>query len=203
MQPIHLKLLAWIAAATFAATLYANGESVTWEWVRAVSVPVLVLSGVYWLFDRYLWRVRLLHGWLVKRPDLNGIWPVTFRSTWVDPDTQAPVGEKTGTIIIRQTHSTVTFRVETAESDGSLIASELLIEVDGTYRFCGSYLNEPKPEFRSKSQMHYGTFLLKIEDAGTSTPKLRGAYWTDRKTTGEMSAVRQNPPARWYNALFS
>lgn len=190
MQPIHIKIIAWIAACTFAATLYATGQTVTWQWVRAVSTPVVVLSALFWLFDRYLWKFRLFHGWLVRRPNLSGTWQVTFQSTWVDPKTKQQIGPKIGEIQVRQTYSNLTFQVETEESLGSLVASELLRDIDGTYRFCGSYLNEPKAKYREKSQIHYGTFLLKVEGPSHAPSGLRGAYWTDRKTTGEMSATR-------------
>lgn len=190
MEPIHTKALVWVTLAAFVGALYVGGETVSWDWFRALSAPTLVVGAAFWLFDNWLWKFRWFHGWLVKRPNISGKWKVDFLSTWINPDTGLPA-RSTGTIQVKQTYSVITFLVETPESYGALIGSELIRLPQSRFRFCGSYLNEPKPSVRSQSTMHYGTFLLAIEGPSHCPTRLVGSYWTDRKTTGEMTATRK------------
>lgn len=188
MQPIHSKLLVIVSVSAFTAALYASGEQVSWSWVRALSVPTIAVGSGFWLFDHWLWRLKPLQGWLVKRPNLAGKWTVEIKSTWEDESGASP--SRSGWITIKQTYSDITFVLETPESVGSLVGSELISLPQGRFRFCGSYLNEPKAEFRKRSEIHYGTFLLAIEGAAHRPSSLVGSYWTDRKTTGSMIAMR-------------
>jgi hypothetical protein len=61
---------------------------------------------------------------------------------------------------------------------------------DGGFRLVGTYLNEPNITARAASPIHYGTFLLDIEGSANKPSQMRGHYWTDRGTKGEMLAVR-------------
>ncbi|WP_443026826.1 hypothetical protein [Sphingomonas sp. LT1P40] len=125
----------------------------------------------------------------MRRPNISGVWEVEIESTWVDPDTGI-AARRNGLIEVRQTYTQITFSVETEESSGSLIGSELIRLPQSKFRFCGSYINEPKPAHREKSVIHYGTFLLAIDGPSHEPTNLVGSYWTDRKTTGSMKAVR-------------
>ena len=51
-----------------------------------------------------------------------------------------------------------------------------------------NYQNEPKPEFRDRSQIHYGTVRLNISEDNN---KLDGEYWTSRKSVGTISLKRK------------
>jgi hypothetical protein len=48
-----------------------------------------------------------------------------------------------------------------------------------------SFQSSPLPTVRDRSQPHDGTAVLEI--VGSPPTKLVGRYWTDRKTTGEIS----------------
>ena len=92
--------------------------------------------------------------------------------------------ERKAVLEIRQTLMSVHITLTTDESkSNSLSASidEILGEMQLTY----CYLNTPKSEFRHRSEIHYGTAMLSI----TNPASLDGQYYTDRKTTGDMSFV--------------
>lgn len=44
------------------------------------------------------------------------------------------------------------------------------------------YLNVPQANVRERSAMHYGTAMLCVENP----EELKGQYFSDRKTTGDM-----------------
>ena len=89
-----------------------------------------------------------------------------------------------GTLDIKQTLSTVSVIFTTKESKSrSLSASinDILGEKQLTY----CYINQPKSEFRHRSEIHYGTAMLTILENG----RLEGQYYTDRQTLGDMEFV--------------
>ena len=50
-----------------------------------------------------------------------------------------------------------------------------------------SYVSRPKISLQEHSNIHYGTVLF--EAIESPTMKLKGRYWTERKTIGEMEFV--------------
>ena len=64
----------------------------------------------------------------------------------------------------------------------SNIVSANISEVFGEKQLIYHYLNKPKTEFRHRSEIHFGTAILSLND----TKKLTGDYYTDRNTKGDM-----------------
>jgi len=82
---------------------------------------VLVLA----IFDHWLWRVPILQGWFVKRPDLRGTWRASFQTSWRNPETGEIPGPMTGFMVVRQTYCDITMRLFTKESSSHFVADEL------------------------------------------------------------------------------
>lgn len=59
-----------------------------WEYlgILTTQISVLAIFGILrWLFNNYLWKVKLLKS-LLKVPDLNGIWEGVLESSYKDED---------------------------------------------------------------------------------------------------------------------
>lgn len=137
------------------------------------------------LLNKFIWAWPIINGLLIKRPDLRGTWKVTFSSSWINPDTGEGAGEFKAFIVIRQTLTSLSFRMVTPESSSQLVSHGFEQHDDGLVRLQGTYRNEPKIELQStRSKVHYGSFLLHIH--GSPPSSLEGHYWTDRRSNGSM-----------------
>jgi hypothetical protein len=147
------------------------------------TVIAVVLYAVI-AFDLWLWKLPVLHDWFVKRPVIDGTWKVKLRSNWRDPTTESAIPPIDGYMVVRQTFSTLSMRLLTAESQSELVGTEIVCSADRQYCVSGVYRNEPRFQVRERSEIHYGAVWLRI--VTKSTKQLIGHYWTDRGTAGEM-----------------
>ena len=121
----------------------------------------------------------------MNRPDIRGSWRVELKSEWVDPSTEEEVAPITCYMVVRQTLTTLSMRMMTAESSSSLVAHKIVEENDGVFLVTGVYTNTPKLRHRGKrSEIHYGALLLKV--LGDPPVSLEGHYWTDRNSRGSI-----------------
>ncbi len=84
-------------------------------------------------------------------------------------------------LIIQQTLLSVHVTLISEESQSWSISSSI-DNIGGTPQLIYCYHNKPKTEFRRRSEIHYGTAMLRI----SSPEKLSGSYYTDRNTGGDM-----------------
>ena len=185
MSRLHIGTLIGLALLTWILVLWAGGNQLSWEYLWPYGFVVSTLVFVVAIFERWGWAWKFLHGWFVKRPDLRGSWRVDLKSEWINPKT----GEKIAPIVcymaVRQSLTTLSMRLMTAESSSSLIAHKIVEENDGVFFVAGVYTNTPKLELRgNRSEIHYGALLLKV--LGDPPISLEGHYWTDRNSRGSM-----------------
>ena len=63
----------------------------------------------------------------MKRPVIDGTWKVQLRSNWKDPIAAgATVAPIEGYMVVRQTFSTLSMRLLTAESHSELVGTEIV-----------------------------------------------------------------------------
>lgn len=184
MRRIHLSAILLIAAILWGSLLIIGGVAVSITWLRPISTVTGILLLLTTAFDRYLWRLRILRGWLVKRPYIGGTWQVKLISNWVDPKTGNQIPPINGYMAVWQTHSSLNMRLITSESISELIGSEIILLKDGTFRVAAIYENEPKQMLRDRSPIHHGAILL--QSTGPIPTSISGSYWTDRNTYGEI-----------------
>lgn len=183
---LHLSAIILVAAGIWAGLLILNGVSVKATWATPFSSVIGILLVLLAIFDLWIWKWPIFRGWLVNRPYLGGTWNVSIKSDWIDPATGNPREPIAAYLAVRQTFSTMSMRLMTAESYGDLLTGEIARGADGTFRIGAIYRNEPKLLVRDRSPIHYGAFLLQVE--GSPPTNLSGHYWTDRNTKGEMAA---------------
>jgi hypothetical protein len=184
IERLHLSTVIFVAAAIWGVLLLADGTAIAPAWFHPFSRVVGLIAVLLSIFDIWLWRWRILQGWFVKRPVIDGTWRAEIRSDWVNPETNLRIGPIPCFMVIRQTFSRLTLSLMTEESRSELLGAEITIGADGVYRVFGVYRNEPRHSVRFRSEMHFGGLELRV--IGRPTRRLEGHYWTDRRTAGEI-----------------
>ena len=177
---LHISTILLIAAGVWGVALILAGVAVTANWFKPFSVVVGVLVLVLSIADKWLWRLRWLRPWLFNMPDLNGTWKVVIHPTAPEP----PHDEVMAYMVIRQTFSTVSLRLFTAESHSETLSARVVRCDDGTCNVAAVYRNTPRLRVRERSPLHHGALLLNVQ--GDPPESLAGQYWTDRLSQGEL-----------------
>lgn len=184
----YVKAIIYSAVAVWAMVLLFGGQQLSSNLLRPLST---VTSGVVFLsiaFELWLWKLPFLHGWLVKRPVIDGTWSVELLSNWKD-ETGNTISPIEGYVVIRQTLLNLSLRLMTKESSSHLVGTEIVCSADGLYCVSGVYRNEPRYQDRGHSQIHFGAVWLRVIESPTQM--LEGHYWTDRNTAGEMQLSKR------------
>ena len=173
---IHIGM--WIALVLFVIRCVVSWDSITVSVTayelfgyagEAIGVAVILTA----LYERKLWRYNPLE----EMPKLAGKYVGTFVSTYDNVT-------RDGTLDIKQTLTTVSVIFTTKESKSRSISASI-DDILGEKQLTYCYINQPKSEFRHRSEIHYGTAILTISKDGS----LKGQYFTDRKTRGDMEFV--------------
>lgn len=190
MGHLNVRMVISILVATtilvWGIILLISGVKLTGSWDAITKLPQVVTIEVFlWFgFRRWFWRAKLFQGWLVPFPNLQGKWEGELKSTWINPETGEGVQPIRVEMSIVQDFSHICCSIRTGESTSkSYIANFNLDSESCTKYLIYSYANKPRAEVRNRSEMHNGTAYLEVLNNGT---KLKGDYWTDRKTTGEL-----------------
>jgi len=190
VKSIHLSALVWIGFGIVAVTLALDGAQVTTGMFKPCGVVVTVLGLILLAFDMWWWGLGFLHPWFVDRPYLKGTWKGVLESSYVDPTTQQRAGPIEVYLVIRQTFSTIHLRLLTNESASESMANNIPKGEDGVYTVASVYRNTPKLDVRDRSTIHHGAVILNVE--GNPVTSLRGEYWTDRMTRGELRFLEKS-----------
>ena len=180
--PLFLALvaisLAWLSFKFLAVIHF----STPW-WVDAPSLMAFY-GALYALFDRHLWRSRLIHKLgLVKTPNLAGRWHGYLTSSF---DHHAKRYDLCVQIVQSWTQISVLLSTATSASR-SCVAVIQVADPEGV-ALIYQYENQPVADATSTMHMHYGTAMLRMS-GGT---KLTGDYYAgrDRGTFGRISCRR-------------
>lgn len=184
------QVAAGIVIGIFVVGIWINGDPVHPAWFRSYSVAVTALLGCIWLWDRVLWRTSIAQKRDGVPRDLAGTWSGTLTSFWKDPQTGQCPPSKSVYLAVRQSasHASVTLISDESESTSSMFE---IISHDGHATLAYMYLNKPDSRHEHRSRIHHGSTMLTI--TGTPATRLRGRYWTDRDTRGELDFVSRVP----------
>lgn len=141
-----------------------------------------VYAAVYWVFDRHLWKVRLL-GSVLKVPNLAGTW----RCEGVGLDI-TPSANWQGTVTIVQTWDRLRVHLKTSQSESHSISAALVHDAAAGYRLMYHYRNEPK--LGDQDLIAHHGFAELIFDSNEQAAD--GEYFNGRgrNTFGKMRIVR-------------
>ena len=170
-----IRIAMWITVVLFVTRCFISWRNITdnitvYELFgyagEAIGLAVILTA----FYERKLWRYN---PWETT-PKLCEKYVGTFIS-----DYDNVVRE--GTLDIKQTLTTVSVIFTTKESKSRSLSASI-DDIFGEKQLTYCYINQPKSEFRHRSEIHYGTAMITISDDGS----LRGQYFTDRKTIGDM-----------------
>lgn len=133
---------------------------------EAIGITAIIIS----LYERWLWKYSPFEDIPVLKRSYNGKLISTYDNK-----------ERTAKIEIKQTLLSVHITLISDESKSKSISASI-DDVLGEKQLTYCYLNTPQANVRKRSEIHYGTAMLCIENPDT----LNGQYFTDRKTTGDM-----------------
>jgi hypothetical protein len=182
-QQTLIRAVVTIVILVFAVGIWAEGAQFKWGWLDIYSYAVAIGIALLWLWDRFLWRIPLVQQLSFAPRDISGTWRGTVKSLWTDPQTETQPDPKTAYLVIRQTASTVSAILLTDEAR-SVSSLAYVGAADGTASLDYFYLGSPDLVREDRSRMHHGSCSLSI--TGLRPTRLRGRYWTDRESRGEL-----------------
>ncbi len=186
-----LSFIVGLAAVIWAVLLIAGGTTLPNDFFRPLSVVSGILMLLLILFDKWFWHCAWLHPWLIARPDIRGTWKGELKSNWIDPKTGQGIPAIEAYLVVRQTYSSASVRLVTAESSSEMLANAIVTDTDRRSKLVGAYRNTPRLLVRDRSPIHHGGVVLELE--GAPVLRINGEYWTDRNTKGEMVFALRNP----------
>lgn len=133
---------------------------------EAISVATFIML----LYERVLWKYDPFNCTPVLYKSYSG----TIISSYDNISRQS-------SLEIKQTLLTVKVICTTGESKSKSVCASIY-ELCGEKKLTYCYLSEPDALVRSRSPIHYGNAMLCVDNP----KKLKGQYFTDRKTIGDM-----------------
>lgn len=133
---------------------------------EAIGATVLFMG----FYEKLLWKYDPFEDTPVLKRCYKGTLTSTFDGI-----------EREANLKIKQTLLSINIILTSGESSSRSISSTIE-NVLGEKQLTYCYINMPKASFRHKSEIHYGTAIVCIEDPN----RLTGHYFSDRKTTGDM-----------------
>lgn len=137
------------------------------------------------LFVKWGWKFTIFKGWLVPFPNLNGTWQGHIKTTWINPKTDESPPPTPAILTIKQSFSKISCVMRTAEMTSYSYSEDFKLEGDNQIRQLSyPYTSKPLTTVTDRSPLHEGSIVFDI--VGDPVTKLKGQYWTARKTTGEV-----------------
>lgn len=154
-------------------------------WFICIPSPFAVFGLLWLLFDRYLWKLPVLHSiGLIKTPDLSGEWHGDLQSSHDEYHKIHPISLK-----IDQNWTSISLFLHANVSSSQSEVASIYIDNSTGPVVNYLYLNDPNPKTPETMHIHRGTTTLRY-DASKGT--LEGSYYTDgkRKNYGEITLER-------------
>ena len=169
-------------------TLTQNFDSIDFhKAITHVSTTISINIIIWMIFIAWAWKLKIFYPWLVPFPNLSGDWEGTIKSNWKEKELE-PIPIE---VSITQNFFNIQVRIKTNESRSYSIGASFDIDNErGFQQLFYTYLNTPKAGVRERSEIHYGSTILKFN--GFKVTKMDGEYWTDRETTGEITLTKKN-----------
>lgn len=186
---VLLRVIAVIISAVFVVAVWVSTGSMEASFLRFFSIAVLVCSALLFVWDRWIWKLRIVQSIPGVTRDVSGTWEATLESLWIDPTTRTSPEPKVVYIVIRQTSSSASVALISNESKSKSSLARVVQE-DGTWLLHYLYTNEPLVQLRHRSPIHHGSGVLSI--VGSPAKRIAGSYWTDRDSKGRLTLNRRS-----------
>jgi hypothetical protein len=184
-----VQIVAAIVIAVFAVGIWSSQGTLDASWLRFYSAAVIVAVAALGLWDRWLWRMAPAQRMNGVPRDLRGTWAGTLSSGWVDPSTGRSRSPAPVYLVVRQTATEVRTKLLASESRSSSSALAAVLQVGDEVTLQYLYFSQPDSKFAQKSRPHRGSTVLSA--SGLPARRLRGEYWTDRDSKGEIDLTER------------
>jgi hypothetical protein len=187
-QSLIIRIVTGVVVAVFVAGTWIKNRQIDLGWLKYFSIAVLLATIILALYDAWLWRLPLAQRLPGIPRSVRGTWKGTLTSFWVDPATGRSPSPKTVYLAIRQTATLISVKLFTDESRSTSSLGQISA-IDGAYVLAYLYLNIPEMRVEHHSRIHHGSTVLDV--SGHPANRLRGRYWTDRDSKGELDFVER------------
>jgi len=188
-QSITIRVITGVAIIVLAVGTWLTSGQFSLGWLRFFSAAVLAATLVLALWDVWIWRLSVIQRIPGVPRCVRGTWQGTLTSFWVDPATGASPPPKTVYLVVHQTATLVNVKLLTDESKStSTLAAVSAVDTAWTLTYL--YLNRPDMQAEHRSRMHHGSTVLDV--SGSPATRLRGRYWTDRDSKGQLEFTRHH-----------
>jgi SMODS-associating 2TM, beta-strand rich effector domain len=178
MERLRIQIVAGVTAALGLLLVIASGQDGASTFLKTYSYAVTITTLLFLAYDRWLWHLSMIRK-LTGKPDLRGTWKGSLQSSF----------KRNGQVIppipfilrITQTASSIKLTLFTEESSSITDQARLSKDSDGRWKVTWTYSNAPRPSVRDRSDRHLGAAEVFVASDG-----LRGSYYTDRLTRGEL-----------------
>jgi hypothetical protein len=188
-RTITIRVIVAVVVIVFVIGTWVQDGQPDLAALKFFSAAVLVSTAVFNLWDFWLWRLPLVQRIPGVPRSIRGTWKGTLTSFWVDPATGNSPQPKTVYLVVQQTGSLVIVKLLTDESK-STSALANVSEIDGSFLLTYLYLNKPDMRVEHRSRIHHGSAVFDI--SGCPSRRLKGRYWTDRDSKGELEFGERN-----------
>ncbi len=180
---VFISVLLGVSVIVWLVVLMFSNVELKFSWEAIKKLPsVVTIDLLLWaIFVKYLWKLTIFQGWLVRVPILEGSWHGLLQFTWKEStQKEIPI-----VLVIRQTLLGIYCAMYSEEMNSRSSVSEFLIDKEaGIKKLVYSYTSSPNVNVRERSPVHRGTASL--DYITNPERKLVGEYWTNRKTTGQL-----------------
>lgn len=191
MRSVNIKKNIWsilvVSGILFLLLAHIKKISLLNAWEYSKLIPEIALGDfiIFTIFANWLWKWPIFRNWLVPYPNLNGTWVGEIRSDWVNNETGKRIPPIPAMITIQQTFFNISCVMRTGEMRSDSYVEGFQIDKERQIKqLAYSYQSRPNLTLQERSTPHDGTTVLEIIESPEL--KLKGRYWTERKTTGEL-----------------
>jgi len=183
---INLKAALWILLIIEVIIFYCL--PVTEAVINSLCKTISILTLICVLFNKYLWKLKIFQGWLVKIPNLNGEWTGKIESDYIDKETGKVIDPVNVELNIRQSLLKISCVMKTEEMRSISLNSNFNVDKNNQIlQLIYTYKSTPHQNIQGRSRMHHGTIIFDIDKENNKDIVLRGNYWTGRKTSGNIT----------------
>ncbi|MFB9658145.1 hypothetical protein ACFQS3_18040 [Glycomyces mayteni] len=181
--PIVRVVVAVVVMIFIAVSWWQTGKA-DLTWVRLSSTAIFVSAAILGLWDVWLWRTPLVQRIPVVPRCVRGTWKGQLASNWRHPDRpdQPVVGEVY--LVVKQTSTSIEAKLVTCASQSNSTVAKIAV-INNNILLTYIYMSEPDLRVQQMSKIHYGTTVLEV--IGSPSRRMKGRYWTDRGTSGELN----------------
>ncbi len=186
---LAIRLIAIVVAGVFVGGTWLTKGTPELDFLRFFSVAVFVASIILTAWDRWLWKLPLAQKFAQVTRDVSGTWRGNLDSQWVNPDTGLAFGMQDAFLVIRQTSSSASVTLITSGASSKSSIAELIND-NGSWSVHYTYMHEPNSANSVTNPMHHGSGVIAV--VGNPPRRLRGSYWTDRSSRGDLLFTEQS-----------